>query len=462
MRTAIKRDEDARARWHAAQLNRLFQDQGLTGEPGRIKPETLRDVERDREDAAMWEAFGGHATAIARAPTSVCGNPSCGISVPTWRLVCPRCGTLLLSSSLVRRQSRTARKEKRIARPSTYPRLPDGENRNGEWVYPLAEKGKASRDQLDQAKYLRTFGLTTKAKRQAHCRAMGFPLYRCRNNQQHKFYGAFSCGNRYCLNCGPLHFKRLFDKYERSLHPVVDALVPAWRVTWRRQARVVAVLDWTILNTGEMPTRDEIRQFNSDIKTAMWTVAKRLGFKKGEWGYLWCDEFGAENSQNRKRTAANPGRNLHAHGMYVGPWIDQALLSEVWQQIRKDGSRVVWIKRATGFAQALAHALKYTGKQPSKDPKRLAELEKAFHRVRRVHPIGAFFKVKDPGPMVADICCPQCDGPLEKLANSGLRPSPELQAEGWLSWTDAQAARKRAAPEIAHRRIRSECRAGPS
>lgn len=30
------------AEWKAAELNRLFQEQGLTGQPGRITPETVR------------------------------------------------------------------------------------------------------------------------------------------------------------------------------------------------------------------------------------------------------------------------------------------------------------------------------------------------------------------------------------------------------------------------------------
>ena len=59
MRTAMETDERARAKSKAAMLNRLFQNEGLTGELGRIKPETIYDSEQDREDAAMWAAFRG-------------------------------------------------------------------------------------------------------------------------------------------------------------------------------------------------------------------------------------------------------------------------------------------------------------------------------------------------------------------------------------------------------------------
>jgi hypothetical protein len=37
------------ADWKAATLNRLFQEQGLTGEPGRITAATVRDGERRRD-----------------------------------------------------------------------------------------------------------------------------------------------------------------------------------------------------------------------------------------------------------------------------------------------------------------------------------------------------------------------------------------------------------------------------
>jgi hypothetical protein len=38
--------------WKAGELNRIFQEHGLTGQPGRIKPETIRD---DMERAARRE-----------------------------------------------------------------------------------------------------------------------------------------------------------------------------------------------------------------------------------------------------------------------------------------------------------------------------------------------------------------------------------------------------------------------
>jgi len=36
--------------WQAAALNRLFLEQGATGQPGRITPETIRRLEQKQEN----------------------------------------------------------------------------------------------------------------------------------------------------------------------------------------------------------------------------------------------------------------------------------------------------------------------------------------------------------------------------------------------------------------------------
>ena len=54
MRPAYSKDEPVGvpwAEWKAAVLNRLFQQQGVTGELGRITPETIRDGERKAKAA---------------------------------------------------------------------------------------------------------------------------------------------------------------------------------------------------------------------------------------------------------------------------------------------------------------------------------------------------------------------------------------------------------------------------
>jgi hypothetical protein len=90
------------------------------------------------------------------------------------------------------------------------------------------------------------------------------------------------------------------------------------------------------------------------------------------------DEFGSGNS------------NLHAHGVYAGPYLPQHLLSAWWQEITGD-SYIVSIKPAMSFDKALSHALKYPSKFWDAPPLRLAELEKAFHKVRRFHTLARFY-----------------------------------------------------------------------
>jgi hypothetical protein len=71
-------------------------------------------------------------------------------------------------------------------------------------------------------------------------------------------------------------------------------------------------------------------------------------------------------------------------------------LSELWNQLTPEEQRFVSIKRAKSFAGALAHALKYPAKFLDKStPHRLAALEAAFHKTRRVSTGGAFYRVKE-------------------------------------------------------------------
>jgi len=90
------------------------------------------------------------------------------------------------------------------------------------------------------------------------------------------------------------------------------------------------------------------------------------------------DEFGSGNS------------NLHAHGVYVGPYLPQKLLSQWWNEIT-GGSFIVSIKAAPSFEKALSHSLKYPSKFWDAPPSRLVELEVAFHKVRRFHTLARFY-----------------------------------------------------------------------
>jgi hypothetical protein len=134
---------------------------------------------------------------------------------------------------------------------------------------------------------------------------------------------------------------------------------------------------------------------------------------------VYCDEFGGRFNTN-----------LHAHALYVGPRLPKpkarkakrrGLLAQWWSDACKgtifQGSFIISVKHARNFGAGLAHALKYAGKFLSKDPGRLADLELAFHRVRRVHALAAFYGAGKPktaaegnGP-----ACPECGAALVRV-----------------------------------------------
>ena len=287
---------------------------------------------------------------------------------------------------------------------------------------------------IKKARLMYEAGLENKAKRQAACQQLGI-RFKCSNTECGKqYYRGFSCRNRYCLNCGRRLFDELLGKHLRRLRPVVDRMA-------LRRGFVFAKLDFTTLNRGVMPTGDEVKEFNGCIKRFMRSLEKKMGMKRGDYGLLYCDEFGGEHNTN-----------LHAHGAYVGPLIPRQwfgkgkLLSEMWRQACEgtpfEGSFIVSMKAAK-FEVAVAHALKYAGKFISQEPERLAALEVAFHGVRRVHSLGAFYNVKESRRDRDDAPCPCCGSALLRL--SGYVPIAELIDAGFqdLDQGQKEARRKR-------------------
>ena len=185
--------------------------------------------------------------------------------------------------------------------------------------------------------------------------------------------------------------------------------------------RVLAKLDITTRNTGDMPSAEGVRQFNKDIRRLFRAIEREFGVSRRDYGVLWCCEFGSGNT------------NLHAHGVYAGPYLPQRQLSRIWKGIREDGSFIVSIKRTRSFEAALGHALKYPSKFFAAAPARLVELEVAFDHVRRVHALAAFYNPTierepgeegptDPGH------CPICGDLL--LDSPGYHFISDLQREG--------------------------------
>lgn len=271
-----------------------------------------------------------------------------------------------------------------------------------------------------------------KANRLANCGFSGRRMD-CRDHpDEHQFFGEFKCQCRYCRRCGADIFSGLFHKY-LGLLPTVMSLLPA---NGFRSRVVVAQLDFTAVNLGRMPTSREIREFNQDIRECMRRALREWRIDSKQYGFLWCDEFGGWDPKKQSHNT-----NLHAHGVYVGPYIPQDLLVRIWTEIRakRDGARIVWISQQKidspppdflegerrRFIRALGHALKYTGKHVSRsDGERLADLEIAFHTVRRVHTMGLFYHAD----LRCQSHCSQCDTRCELV--SGHQGEHQCRSHG--------------------------------
>jgi hypothetical protein len=271
-------------------------------------------------------------------------------------------------------------------------------------------------DNQEQAKHLWNLGLKSKANRLGCCKRFGVRA-ECKNG--HAFYRSWRCQLRFCCSCGPSVAASLFDR-----HVVLEEkIVP-------KRGWVLALLDFTVRNTGQLPDAKAIRSMNRSVRRVM---RKLLRSRKG-WGYLWVDELGFDREEDGERK----GTNLHCHGVYYGPYLEQRKISEAW--LAETGNPVVWIQPARrGFRAVLWHHLKYVTKPPSNDSQRLAELEVAFNGVRRVHTLGAFYNVLEPENKLEGEClCPRCNSPLARtgfyccvseLTANGLRDVEDVRRE---------------------------------
>jgi hypothetical protein len=276
------------------------------------------------------------------------------------------------------------------------------ENEIGELIL-----GDGAGPNQEQARFMAGLGLVGKGQRLAWCGRCGRRL-NCLGAAQHSFYEAFNCGLRTCQRCAPLLARELFNGLS-ALEIIVK----------KRSGWTLALLDFTLVNTGVLPDAELIRAGNVAVKR---TMHRLLASVRG-WGLLWINELGFDNT------------NLHMHGIYYGPYLSQEEISSVWKQ-KSGGSYIVWISKVRkNFRAALWHHLKYVSKPPSHDPQRLAEVEAAFHRVRKVHTIGAFY-----APELEDVAdlnaggaqrCPHC-GEFLVIA-SGFCAVTKLEAEGLLN-----------------------------
>ena len=292
-----------------------------------------------------------------------------------------------------------------------------GKDDAGEFV--IAEWARAATPvSTECAKYLYEIGLEKKAQRRIACSVL-WAARHCKS--RHRWRVAYQCGNRYCQNCGPKRAHRLQGESVQKLTPV------AAEIRAQNRSTVIASIDFTWRNTGRMPDRNEIRFFNECIRKCFRILARRFRFTRHDYGLMWCDEFGGKNT------------NLHAHGIYVGPWLPQSKrnkqLSKAWAEATGGIATIASIKLRPDLAGAIAHAVKYPAKFIDRsEPARLAQLESVFHGVRRLHTLARFYGVKreDPEDQLEYCTCPICDAPLSEIVEwvpfVQVKHLPDLEA----------------------------------
>lgn len=124
-------------------------------------------------------------------------------------------------------------------------------------------------------------------------------------------------------------------------------------------------------------------------------------------GYIAVMELGADNN------------NLHLHAITYGPYIPQATLSKVWEEITAD-SYMVDIRQAHGSLRDIAaYVLKYITKPPVSDSyAAIAQFTQLIKGSRRIRTGGIFYNVlnvvreKKEAPL-----CPYCRGRLLFVRN---------------------------------------------
>ncbi len=271
-------------------------------------------------------------------------------------------------------------------------------------------------------------GMCAGAIRQVQCSRIAWVVLCERESKL--WHRTFRCCLRFCPSCMASVYEGLFQEVHGRLVSVAARLVPKWPVQGHRPRWVIANLDFTIRNTGEMPDHNQVRWFNRCIRKFFVRLAKQNGWARGKWGAAWCAEFGPGNT------------NLHAHAVFCGPWIEQKgrQASALWSAVVGEFA-ILSVKAARSFHHALRHAIKYPAaswKYFQASPERLADLERAFYTVRRLHTVGAFYAPMRGAEKVIEVRdfsrgqCPDCGHRLVELPDSRWRTMHEVMRMGSL------------------------------
>ena len=220
--------------------------------------------------------------------------------------------------------------------------------------------------QGETAKLLYQSGLKSKAYRYARCGRYAIPLagHDLFCDLKGKSFVRYRCGLRYCKACAPRNFRKLFDQYLSGFADEVKKRKDC-------DGYVLARINFTISCDGHELKPEEIRAFNKAIRKLIRRLFPKLKMSKteAECGLAWCDEVGHPKSKRRQIRKAH-GWNLHAHGLWFGPYIEWRKARDLWKDLT--GSTGFWINEVKYWKQdiskkvshALAHMLKYVSKLP--------------------------------------------------------------------------------------------------
>jgi len=292
------------------------------------------------------------------------------------------------------------------------------------------------------ARILEAMGLQSKAERARDCHVKGIPGD-CACGL--KYYNRYRCTLRFCPFCGDWHYARLMERYAGPIADYICANGGGLDST-------LAMLTLTIRADGEMPHSDKVRWLMKCVRR--WFKAIVPSGRK--WGAIFAVETGHELPVKHPGRKAG-GWNLHVHALYFGPYLDFGKKGEqggpagqLWRKVTQGEGKVIGIKQCPGWrknpraavAKALSHHFGYILKPAAESGERLAALEILFSGVRRVHGVGAFYRLKK--PKKASPACPKCGAqlhinsrawhkserfPVDLLEREGRRDLSELRRE---------------------------------
>jgi hypothetical protein len=216
--------------------------------------------------------------------------------------------------------------------------------------------------------------------------------------------------------CRLLHSPESGDQARKDAERQLGELWAGVGDAIRKRGWVLARTNFTLRSDGSEITPERVQKFNRCVREVM---RKTIGSPNG-YGMLFMDEVGFETRghlPNFLRVAH--GLNLHAHGLYFGPYVDWERTRDLWiaETLKVFGveSRGFYIKAVRGFFNnpgrairwALNHMFKYASKPPAVSAERLAALISSFDGARRVHSLGMFYG-KKPKREKKDCLCPKC------------------------------------------------------